>query len=71
MAYSPKNWWTELALFASVTALSTAALFGILVMTPHEDGQQLNVLLLIIPGIVIGLLAARVYRRRHASDSPH
>ncbi|MEU0359830.1 hypothetical protein [Streptomyces cyaneofuscatus] len=66
MSYTSKNWWTEFALFASVTlgSILAAVLFLSLTYKGTLDG-----LVLIVPSIALGLWAARIYRRRHNAGS--
>ncbi|MFJ8694667.1 hypothetical protein [Streptomyces roseolilacinus] len=70
MAYSSRNWWTELALFVSVSAASALLLAALWAMSLDGREETVNGLLFIIPGVVIGLWAAARYRRRRTTAVP-
>ncbi|MGI5485005.1 hypothetical protein [Streptomyces lavendofoliae] len=69
MEYSSKNWWTELALFVAVSAASVVLLSLLLAAVVDGDNQSVSGLLVIIPSVVLGLVSARIYRRRHTPTS--
>ncbi|WP_234372381.1 hypothetical protein [Streptomyces noursei] len=70
MAYSSRNWWTELALFVSVSAASAFLLAVLWAVSLDGREETVNGLFFIIPGVVIGLLAAARYRRHRATSGP-
>ncbi|MFF8382108.1 hypothetical protein ACF053_00415 [Streptomyces kanasensis] len=70
MAYSSKYWWTELALFVSVSAASAFLLTTLWAESLDGREETVSGLLFIIPGLITGLWAARRFRRhRMASGS--
>lgn len=68
MAYSSRNWWTELALFVSVGSASAFLLAALWSVSLDGREETVNGLLFIVPGVIIGLLAAARYRRRRTTS---
>ncbi len=68
MAYSSRKWWTELALFVLVSTASALLLAVLWAMSLEGREETVNGLVFIIPGVVIGLMAAARYRRHHTAS---
>ncbi|WP_217245757.1 hypothetical protein [Streptomyces sp. AC602_WCS936] len=68
MAYSARNWWTEVTVFFVTTVVCSAVLILLWVAAFSGTGASAGVWGFVLPGGLVGLWAARRYRRRHDTD---
>ncbi|MFJ5901606.1 hypothetical protein ACIQFZ_41080 [Streptomyces sp. NPDC093064] len=67
MTYSSRNWWIEMAVFVSVTAVCTVLLVLLWIWSLDGAEASANVWGFVVPGALVGLWASRRYRRAHIS----
>ncbi|MFI5758990.1 hypothetical protein [Streptomyces sp. NPDC051569] len=65
MSYSSRDWWTEFAVFVLTTAACTALFVWLWIASLDGREATANGLGFLVPGLFVGLWAARRYRRRH------
>lgn len=63
MAYSTRNWWAELAVFLLVTVVVAGLLILLWVGAQDGSGATASLWGFVVPGGLVGLWAARRYRR--------
>ncbi|WP_225080655.1 hypothetical protein [Streptomyces sp. CoT10] len=67
MTYSSRNWWIEMAVFVSVTAVCTVLLVLLWIWSLDGAEASANLWGFVVPGALVGLWASRRYRRAHIS----
>ncbi len=67
MAYRSRHWWTEFLLFVCVSAVCTIVPAWLWMASQEGREVTANGWGFMVPGLVVGLWAARRYRRRHLS----
>ncbi|MEU6123210.1 hypothetical protein [Streptomyces sp. NPDC047123] len=63
-AYTSRQWWTEMAVGVLVTLVCTGLLLLVGIWALEGRGGTVNLLSCLVPGLVVGIWAARRYRRR-------